>query len=253
VERLELLEHWRQEEQRPFVGWDFSYIRGLIVSEHPPWSYAERAAAHMEQSSSVLDMGTGGGERFLGLRTHWPANVTVTEEYPPNLTLVQQRLGPLAVRVVDVRLTYVDPMPFEPGEFELVLNRHSAFNPAEVGRVLTQGGTFLTQQVPASFAEGLMTEFGAAPQWPESNPHNYVRWLEAAGLRIVDRREWTGELHVHDIGALVYYLKAVPWIVPGFSVDSHASTLLRLHSRLESSGSLMFKAGSYLIEARKPD
>jgi hypothetical protein len=154
---------------------------------------------------------------------------------------------------VDVRLTYVDPMPFEPGEFELVLNRHSAFNPAEVGRVLTPGGTFLTQQVPASFAEDLTTEFGAAPQWPESNPHNYVRWLEAAGLRIVDRREWTGELRVHDIGALVYYLKAVPWIVPGFSVDSHASTLLRLHSRLESSGSLMFKAGSYLIEARKPD
>jgi len=101
--------------------------------------------------------------------------------------------------------------------------------------------------------EDLMTEFGAAPQWPESNPHNYVRWLEAAGLRIVDRREWTGELRVHDIGALVYYLKAVPWIVPGFTVDSHASTLLCLHSRLESSGSLTFKAGSYLIEARKPD
>ena len=197
-------------------------------------------------------MGTGGGERFLELCTNWPANVTVTEEYPPNLALVEQRLGPLGVSVMDVHLTYVDPMPFEPGEFELVLNRHSAFNPAELGRVLAPGGTFLTQQVPASFAEDLMPEFGAAPQWPESNPHNYVRWLEAAGLRIVDRREWIGKLRVNDIGALVYYLKAVPWIVPGFSVDSHASTLLRMQATLQSSGGLTFKGGSYLIEARKP-
>jgi len=76
----------------------------------------------------------------------------------------------LGVRVVDVHLTYVDPMPFELAEFDLVLNRHSAFNPAEVGRVLASRGTFLTQLVPARFAEDLMAEFGAAPQWPESNP-----------------------------------------------------------------------------------
>ena len=55
------------------------------------------------------------------------------------------------------------------------------------------------------------------------------------------------------IGALVYYIKAVPGIVPVFPVDGHASTLLQLHSRLESSGSLTFKAGSYLIEAHKPE
>src|SRR5260370_13160273 len=110
VERLEL-EQWRQEEQRPFVGWDFSYIRGRIVTQQPPWSYADRAAALLEQSSSVLDMGTGGGERFLELRTNWPANVTVTEEYPPNIAVVQHSLGPLGVRVVGVHLTYVHPMP----------------------------------------------------------------------------------------------------------------------------------------------
>jgi len=159
----------------------------------------------------------------------------------------------LGVRVVDVHLTYVDPMPFESAEFDLVLNRHSAFNPAEVGRVLASRGTFLTQQVPARFAEDLMAEFGAAPQWPESNPENYVRWLETGGLLIVDRRECSGKLRVNDIGALVYYLKAVPWIVPGFTVEGHARRLLRLHARLQAAGGLTFKGGSYLIEARKPD
>ncbi|HEY3060752.1 MAG TPA: hypothetical protein VGL99_17465 [Chloroflexota bacterium] len=51
----------------------------------------------------------------------------------------------------------------------------------------------------------------------------------------------------------MYNLKAVPWIVPGFSVDSHASTLLRMQASLQSSGGLTFKGGSYLIEVRKPD
>ena len=84
MERVDLLERWRQEELRPFAGWDFSYIAGRIVSHEPPWSYADRAAELLGRSSSVLDMGTGGGERFLDLREYWPPNVTVTEEYPPN-------------------------------------------------------------------------------------------------------------------------------------------------------------------------
>src|SRR5207248_7054584 len=131
---------------------------------------------------SALDMGTGGGERFLLLRDHWPDAVTVTEEYPPNLALVQQRLEPLGVRVVEARLTDVDPLPFADNEFDLILNRHSAFNSGEVGRVLARGGTFFTQQVHGHSSEDLLAEFHAHPQWPDSTPDKYVPRLQAAGL-----------------------------------------------------------------------
>ena len=40
--------------------------------------------------------------------------------------------------------------------------------------------------------------------------------LRAAGLAIVDVQDWQGSLRFLDVGALVYYLKAVPWLVPGF-------------------------------------
>jgi hypothetical protein len=52
------------------------------------------------------------------------------------------------------------------------------------------------------------------------------------------------------VGAIVYYLRAVPWLVPGFSVDTHLDALLALHNRLARGEELIFQARKYLIEAR---
>jgi len=249
--RDRLVESWEHEERQPFVGWDFSNLDGRMFEEHPPWSYPSRAAALMQHASSMLDMGTAGGERLLTLKEHWPTKVVVTEEYPPNFRLAKRRLTPLGVRIEVVRLTDRDPMPFADGEFGLVLNRHSAFNAAEVARILTSGGTFLTQQVHGQWARDLLAVFGAKPQWPHATLSNFAPRLEAAGLRLVDTREWWGKLTFADVGAIAYYLKAVPWLVPGFTVDRYLDRLLALQSRLDGGETLAFEAGKYLIEARK--
>ena len=73
-----LREIWKYEEQQPFTGWDFSYLDGRMLEEQPPWSYSARAAQLMKRSASVLDLDTGGGERFLKLREDWPRKVVVT-------------------------------------------------------------------------------------------------------------------------------------------------------------------------------
>ena len=251
MDRRERIEAWRYEERQPFAGWDFSYLDGRMVEAQPPWSYLGRAAALMRQSSAVLDMGTGGGERFLALRAHWPETVVVTEEYPPNVKLAGARLGPLGVRVVRVPLRRGGAMPFAGGAFDLVLNRHSGLSCTEVARILTPGGVFLTQQVHGLWAQDLLAEFGAVPQWPDATPATYVPRLKAAGLHIERVGEWQGDLSFHDVGALVYYLKAVPWLVPGFSVETHLDTLMRLEERLQREGTLIFEARKYLIEATK--
>jgi SAM-dependent methyltransferase len=205
----------------------------------------------MQQSSSVVDLDTGGGERFLELRDYWPQRVVVTEDYPPNFQLATERLAPLGVHVVAVRLTDDDPMPFANGEFDLVLNRHGAFNPAEVARILAPGGTFLTQQVHGRSVEDLMAAFDARPQWPDATPDKYVPQLTAAGLTIVTAQEWSGRLLFTDVGAIVYYLKFVPWLVPDFSVDRYVEQLLKLQGQLDRGEPLAFGARQYLIEASK--
>jgi SAM-dependent methyltransferase len=252
AERQKLVETWQQEEQQPFAGWDFSYLEKRMLVDDLPWSYMSLAAARMGRSSAVLDMGTGGGERLLELRAHWPAKVAVTEDYPPNLKLATERLAPLGVRVEKVPLTDDGPMPFSDGEFDLVLNRHSGFNPAEVARVLAPGGTFLTQQVHGLWAADLLAAFDAQPEWPHVTPSHYVPQLGAAGLIIVRVEDWSGELAFTDVGAIVYYLKAIPWLVPGFTVETHLAYLLGLQDRLERGAGLVFEAKQYLIEARRP-
>ncbi|MAS38040.1 MAG: hypothetical protein CL610_28855 [Anaerolineaceae bacterium] len=248
----DLLKQWQQEEQEPFEGWDFSYLNGRMFHDEPSWSYEQRAAALMQNAAALLDMDTGGGERLLGLREHWPARVVATEGYPPNIRLADDRLRPLGVTVVPMESSDYTQMPFADAAFDLVLNRHGAFNAADCARVLAPGGTFLTRQVHGLWAQDLLAVFGATPQWPDSTPAKYVPRLETAGLTIVDVQDWQGELRFADVGAIVYYLKAVPWLVPDFSVRNHAAQLLDLQARLDAGDRLVFEARNYLIEARKP-
>lgn len=251
LSRAKLIQTWLQEERQPFIGWDFSHLDGRMTTGREHWSYLDRTAELLRRSSSVIDMDTGGGEKLLSLHEHWPARVAATEDYLPNFELAAKRLAPLGVRVVKAPVSDTYPMPFGDGEFDLVLNRHAAFNPSEVARVLAKGGTFLTQQVHRMWAWDLLAAFDAKPQMPDVTAAMYVPMLEAVGLTIVSVEEWEGHLAFSDVGAIVYYLKAVPWEVPGFTVETHLRYLFALQERLEAGEELEFYAAKFLIEAIK--
>ena len=120
-----------------------------------------------------------------------------------------------------------------------------------MARVLTTGGTFLTQRVHGLWAVDLLAAFDARPQGPNATAERYLPRIKDAGLEIINHQDWCGKLVFTDVGAIVYYLKAVPWLVPNFSVASHQGYLLKLQKRLEHDGNLAFEARKYLIQARK--
>src|SRR4051812_32612678 len=173
---------WLAAEQMPFSGWDFSYLAGRMVEEALPWDYMALATTQMAQATAMLDMDTGGGERMLSVRPHWPAKVVVSEGYPPNVTLAQERLAPFGVTVLEMDSSNFAPTSFVDDEFDLVLNRHGAFNAMELARILAPGGIFLTQQVHGLFAYDLIEHFGASPQWPSSTYEDAITRLAGAGL-----------------------------------------------------------------------
>lgn len=75
----QLLDLWRREQQEPFEGWDFSYLAGRYFEGEPPWYYDALARlALTSATSSVLDMGTGGGEKLLELVDALPADTVAT-------------------------------------------------------------------------------------------------------------------------------------------------------------------------------
>lgn len=249
----ELRERWLAEEQRPFSGWDFSYLDGRMIEETLPWDYLALAATQMAQATAMLDMDTGGGERILSLRPHWPAKVVVSEGYAPNLLLAQERLSPFGVAVVEMDSSNFAPTPFADDEFDLVLNRHGSFNAKELARILAPGGIFLTQQVHGLFACDLLEHFGASPQWPDATFEDATTRLAAAGLELLQGADWRGTLIFKDVGAVVFYLKAIPWLVPNFSVERDFERLLALQVQLEEEGELVYTAMHYWLQARQPN
>jgi hypothetical protein len=141
-------------------------------------------------------------------------------------------------------------LPFRDASFELVLNRHSSYWPNEVARVLERGGTYLTQQ-RGDGDDDLLRTFGRPLHaGPDFDLSFATRQLQEAGLDIVRAEDSDATVRFFDVGALVYYLRAIPWIVPDFDVDADRETLHRVQAAIDADGS--FSVGSYrfLIEAR---
>ena len=242
-------ESWKREEQEPFSGWDFAYLEGRLLEEDaPPGNYMSMARELLVGSAAALDIGTGGGERLAQLGP-LPARIAATEGYPPNFSESKKRLEPLGVEVVQA--SEGESLPFPSSHFDLVLDRHAAFDPQEVMRVLTPGGTFLTQQVGSDNLADLKAEFGVEPEADEWTLAIAKDQIKSVGLIVNHEDAWVGRARIKDIGALVYFLKAIPWIVPGFSVDRDLEILERLETRLEKGVSLEYMETRFILRATK--
>ncbi len=55
----------------------------------------------------------------------------------------------------------------------------------------------------------------------------------------------------YDIGAVVYFLRLVPWIVPGFTVVGYREPLRELHDLIERTGAFETTASRTLVEATR--
>lgn len=250
MERDALISFWKEEAQAPFQGWDFSYVHGRFSETPLPWDYLALARELLTRAQNVLDVGTGGGERLLTLRDVWPPNVTVTEGWLPNVAVASARLAPLGVGVVAAKQ---HPLPFASNRFELIINRHTGFRSRDVARILQPGGIFLTQQVDALWGRDLQVAMGVEVAERPSSYELALHYLQTETNLIVEQAaENQGTMTFTDVGALVYYLKAIPWMVPGFTVDTHLSYLLALQEKLDRGEKLQFETRQYLLKARKP-
>lgn len=233
-----------------FSGWDFLWLEGRLVEEPLPWDYARLVRTHFPDAHSMLDMGTGGGE-FLASLAPLPAETHATETYSPNQAIAQSRLEPLGVQVHP--LDENNPLPFPPETLDLVINRHEDFNPVEVLQILKPGGVFITQQVGGldNLELNQVLEDSLSFPFTEWCLANAVNRLYEAGFRVLHSDQIALRCTFLDIGAVVYYLKAIPWQVEGFSPETHREGLTLIHNLIENRGKFVTTAHRFLIEAQK--
>jgi hypothetical protein len=248
-----LFEFYLTEVDQPFSGWDFSYITDTerVCATPLPWSYTSSAIKQFRTSESVLDMGTGGGE-FLEALKPFPKKLSATEGYPPNLPIAKARLEPQGVIVKGFEDDH--NLPFSNEEFQLVMNKHDSYSPTEVHRILNTTGSFITQQVGGEDMKELnrVLEAPLKTEYDHWNLDYAVLELETAGFHILEANEAFPSTRFYDIGAIIYYLKAIPWQIPDFSTDRYQSALYRLHEQIEKNGFIDFPSHRFLIHATKP-
>jgi SAM-dependent methyltransferase len=245
----ELLERWKEDEAAGFQGWDFAYISSRSSQQEPPWSYRTRAVELVEDAHRLLDIDTGGGE-FLFSLAPLPGQSVAIESYQPNVAVARERLAPMGVDLHEVAVGAA--WPLDDASFDLILNRQGHLNAPEIARCLSPGGRFLTQQVGSGNLADLTALFGGAASHIANNLSTVGADLKAHGLTIVRGEAWTGRQTFSDVGALVYFLKVIPWIVHGFGVDKHAAVLEELQDRVDAGAPLSFKIERFLVEAQKP-
>lgn len=241
------------ERARALTGWGtHPGIDVRRLDPPPPWDYEALARELAAEASSVVDLGTGGGEVLARIVAGMqpgagPRRIVATEEWARNAPIARDRLAPLGMHVVrgdSLRL------PFAPGAFDLVLDRHEALEPAEVARVLRPGGRVLTQQV-------------ATPHWAEIDAYFpgrafdfdhyriYAAQFEAAGMRIVRREHYSYRDAFGGLGDLVYWLTASPYRIEGFDVAADIEPLLAIERDLTTAEGIVLTDSRYIMLAEK--
>ena len=248
MERLHAF--WFQEEQRSIEGWDFSHLAGRWESDPLPWDYTALINHYLHASDKLLDLGTGGGELLLTLN-HPYFLTSVTEGYPPNYKRCLKTLSLLGITVKPVDAS--NHLDFPDQYFDIVIDRHEAYDLTEVMRVLKPGGYFITQQCGGLNNVDLSRRF--IPDFvSEYADFDYLSQVDAfrkAGFEVIRHEEHLPKLRFFDVGAIVFYAKNIPWEFPGFSVEHFLPQLDALQTMIEKDGYFESTESRFLVIANK--
>jgi SAM-dependent methyltransferase len=249
----ELFDFLVSEYNHPFSGWDFSYIKSRFVDAPLTWSYSSKILPFIRKSESLLDMGTGGGE-LLATLAPLPKHTCATEGYEPNVSVAKNKLEPLSVKIS--YLKDANKLPFKNEEFELIINRHEYYNPNEVYRSLKHDGIFITQQVGDknnSKLRLLLTGSQASQNEGEWNLKYATNELKTAGFEVLEGNKDITLTRIFDVGAIAYYLKAIPFDFPDFTVKKYYNKLVEINDYIINNGYLDLEMNNhrFIIKAKK--
>lgn len=246
-------EHLLDEAARaPVDSWDFSWPDGRAIEERPTWRYFDRVAERVVDVDSLLELQAGTGAMISNLPV-LPERAIATEGYPPSLARAAPQLRAGGVALVAVSET-TQQLPLRSSSFDMVISRHPVeVWWTEIDRVLRPGGTYLAQHVGPHSLQTLSEFFlGTLPDASRRDPRIEKEAAESSGLVVPRLDSERPRTAFFDIGAVVFFLRLVPWIVPGFSVDRHRGRLQELHELIERHGVFETTASRTLIEAIKP-
>src|SRR5258708_9988306 len=187
------------QQVAPRLGWDF--WRMNPVREPVPWDYVAEVKKYLDPDDDVLDIGTGGGERFITFAPYFRSGVgiDIDEEMVKTAQQNANGIANMTFMVLDEKLVRLKQ------RFNIIINRHAPFDLDAVKSHLLPGGYFITQQVGEKNMRNIKKVLGK----PIGRPVITKEMVETNELHCVDFREYDVEYVVEDIESLVFWLSAL--------------------------------------------
>lgn len=205
----------------PRRGWDFSRMRD--DRDPMPWDYCEVVQRYLRPTDHVLDVGTGGGEKFLELAVNFGSGIGVDPD-PAMIETARENTPPALVEKVTFIAGAAASLPVPNASCNVVLNRHAVVDVAEIARVLRPGGYFITQQVGAQNTFNICSLFGCGPGGRYREPVQEIPDLAAAfqerGCAILSYGTYNMPYYFVDAESLLFWMQAIP-MLEDFDIETH--------------------------------
>jgi len=234
-------------------GWDFSPVREHV--DPAPWTYPGVVRRYLSPLQRVLDLGTGGGERFLALAPDFGSGIGIDAD-PEMLAVAEENLG--KAEACRVKFLPMDVAALEsPDEsFDVALCRHAPAVVSEAARVLKPGGYFITQQVGARNHANICALFGCGPSgaYREDAGQTVAAWAEqfaALGCARRARGEYDVGYTYLDTASLLYWLRAVP-VPEDFDLERHWPVVDEILARYLTPRGIVTNVHRELLIVQKP-
>jgi SAM-dependent methyltransferase len=95
-------------------------------------------------------------------------------------------------------------------------------------------------------------DMGPLPEASKRDPIVEQSAAEKAGLRVTTMQLEHPRTVFYDVGAVVYFLRLVPWIVPDFTVSKYRDSLHDLHAVIQRDGAFETTASRCSLKRSSP-
>jgi ubiquinone/menaquinone biosynthesis C-methylase UbiE len=194
------------------IGWDFSHIKSTEVDQG--WDFFQEVLKKAKPGDSLLDIGTGGGERILKIARHLQF-VFAIDHSPSMIDTANKNLRKTKLNNVQFLLMDSAKLGFPDNNFDIVTDRHCDFNPSEVFRVLKKGGHFLTQQVSEGDQLNIKKAFRRGQGYGIKDgtlKNKYLKQLRRLGFSKIEDFDYNSKIIYKTDKDYIFLLRYTPTI-----------------------------------------